>query len=232
MLLSSEKMSLSYNIYLVSLLASDLLVGLVIHPLLAYGSYARVTNCFNIKGVRAFIAFNIIVSLLSSLAIAINRYKALNFKNTRSFNQMQAKVTSRYQRKVSLITVAVIWLIAVLTFTICLYTKQGFQRFHLWASLLLISTVTLQIIIKFKLKKVSRRVGTELLKKRAPYKKLSRSIRLLTCIILSTLITKLPGVIIRMIHNDTPVNKTVVSVVSRMYLLTPMIDPICYVIFQ
>lgn len=232
MLLSSQRMHLSYNIYLISLLTSNLLFGLVIHPMFAYESLSSVTNCFSAKAVRAFAALNILVSLLSSLAIAINRYKALNFKNTRSFNRMQAQVTSRYQRKVSMITVAVIWFVAALIFVICLYRKQGFQRFHLWVSLLLITTVTVQTIITFKLRKVSRRVSTKLLQKQAAYKKLSRSIRLLRFIILSTLITKLPAGIMRMIDNYTPVNKTVVSIVSRMYLLTPMIDPICYVIFQ
>lgn len=228
-LLRSKRRRANHNIYLVSLLASDLLMGLTMHPIAAISANAKSkeTSCRTIELVRRFVYCNMFISLLSSLAIAVNRYKALKARNARSLNRMQAKNATK--SKTPFIVVAAIWIFTIFTAVLLILANGKLVKLLILVPLLLFTVVIVYIIVAFKLKAVFSKVNPAFLKRSSEYKTHLFSLRLIQLILLMMLMTSLPAIIVRSIETRWHVKPLLVSLANKVYLLGPMLDPLGYV---
>ena len=229
-LLKSKRRWHNHNIYLVSLLSTDLIIGATLHPIAAMVAYTNSTTCGSARAVRGFAYFNLLVSLLSSLSIAVNRYKALDVQKTRSLNRMQSNNATK--SKTPFVVVAAIWLFTIFATSLIVATNQTFLRLQLLIPLLLITVVFVYIVVAIKLKAVFRKINPSFLRRSSQFKQHSSSVRLIQLIVLNMLMTSLPAIIIRSLRARMYISMTVVSVANKIYMLSPMLDPLCFVLVK
>ena len=230
-LLRNKRRWLSQNIFFVSFLSTDFIIGAGLHPLVALATYRGYGSCQSVRATRAFAYFNMSISLWSSLAIAVNRYKALNINKTRAFNRMQS--TSPRKNKTPLFVVFSIWSFTTFVSILMISTSISFIRLQLTVPLLLFVVLVLNIIVSFKIRAMYRKINRAILKRSSEYRTHSSSLSLIQLIILNMLMTCLPVIILRSISARVHhVNTLALARANKLYLLSPMLDPLCYILVK
>ena len=213
-----------HGIYLRSLLLSNVLVGVLTHPVMAYISYVKLQFGQVNKAATVFLVYNSSVSAASTLAIAINRMKSFAAKRNIMLNAVQR----RRMKKRHIFCASLIWFVSCL---LCI--PQALQPHTLTSSIFLIpicvmATVALYIQVLaglYSFKKRSFLTRARLV----VYRKLQSSSRLIKLLLSEILIFWLPWILVNVLHGVLGKEQLVIStLVSKMFLLVPVIDPFCY----
>ena len=230
-LLKSKRRRTSHSIYLISLLASDLMIGAIIHPARAYACYVDKVPCTLIRIVRPLTVINISISLFSSLATAVGRLKALNIRNNRVLNSMQSRRSQA--SKTPLIVVAAIWLVSHLAGLSMVFTSTDARKLQVLFGFIYIAIVVLYLVITVKLQ-IRFRNKTALAKKNASYSEHAACVKLIGFILFNMLITWLPILVLQTLKNrfSVHIDPYTLSICSKLVLLGPTLDPLCYVLVR
>ncbi len=226
-LIKSRRRRTNHNIFLISLLMSNLLIGFVVHPAIAYAAYIKTTMpCRLVVMLRPFGFININVSSLSALSIAIDRLKSLNIMNNRVLNSMQRE--DQRPKKKPLIIVAAIWLESIIV-GLMMLKMQGLPQLNVIPALMFLVTVIVYGFMIAKLKKINVAAGD----RSNRYRKHITCVKLIGLILCNMLITWLPAVALNLITKaGVYINITAISIVNKIILLGPVLDPLCYVLVK
>ena len=215
-----------HNVYLISLLSSDLCIGAVAHPIFAIAVYELNLPCTLAKTIGSIAYLNILVSFSSSLALAAHRNRTLNTRNTRPLNWMQRK--ARYPKK-ALFVVSCIWLCSVpLAAARALMDSNRF--FRLLIGILCIAIIGTNCRLLIKLRKMKARVHTISNVRTASQKKQKLATWVINGLTLSLVMTYIPSIIVGILKGTkTLVTHEAIAFSSKVVFLGPVIDPIIYV---
>ena len=218
-----------HNVYVLSLLASDFCIGVVGHTTIAYAAYTTRVPCIMARVIESVIFFSIIVSLSSSLVVAINRSRALDIKHSRVLNRIQRD--TRFVLRKSLFIVCSIWLCSVgLTLLIALAKLDvSFSRAVGGLLCFLVLTANCRLlcnICRYK-SHIHASSNSHIISNRMQ----KLAVRAINAMIITLLLTCLPSMVVTLlIRNGVFVLDVVVVFTRKLILFGPAIDPITYFI--
>ncbi len=233
-LIKSNRRRTRHSIYLISLLVSDFIIGASLHTLLAYlaASASRITcNMSRIERLMSHINIgNSACSLLSALAIAVDRFKALDVCSTRVLNNMQRNHTTSIQKP--FIVVLCIWTFSLVPVIVMMVEGSTLDRLPLVFAVVFLAILYYYIRIWIKLRRIYK--GNPMMNKNnMSYRKNVSSMRLIGLIILNTVVTWVPLAILKGLDKfKVPGSKTGLSIAYKIFFLSPLLDPMGYVLVR
>ena len=227
-ILKGQGRVVDHNIYLISLLSSDLIIGFVAHTSLAYIAYKLTVPCTIARAVQAVTYLNIFVSFCSALAVAINRCRALDAKSSNSLNRMQQ--TSRLVSKKPLVVVTVIWVCASIITIAVLVAKTSFSRVTILIALLWVLVIAANCLLMVKLCKLRTVVHSNLNNEVTITRSQRFAVKLINVVTITLMLTYFPSIIVSvLLRNNISVHEMVFCLSYKVVFLGPAIDPISYV---
>ncbi len=219
----------NHHIYLCSLLSANVLMGLVVHPSIAYTATGHHLSCTLHTIFTTVSVFAIYVSLLSTLAIAINRYVSLNARTAHAFNFMQKRKT----KKKHLVIGSIVW---TASFIRCIPVIAR-PHDHTPPVLIPILIITIGTIYSLLTKKLGRfakrargdgnRSGSLLYRK---YKNSIRFIKVLMCLLMAFWFPFVTYKVVSLLSGWR--NVILSTVLIKAFWLVPVLEPFCYQWFQ
>ncbi len=227
----SKRRNTNHSVYLVSLLTSNLAYGTAIHPILAYSSFHEEVPCSVIVVIYPIVYLGVFVSILSAKAITIDRLLAL--KTTAPIGTLnQISRQPGRKNKKALRVVAAIWLIGILA-AIGFWKKEIYAKIaRRFVFFLFASTLVLLLIVYVRIKRLSRQ-STNVSGISVTNRRHRASLKLVTLLICCMVITWLPMAVIKVLTSGgAQISITGISVAVKMFLLNPLLDPLCYVLVK
>ncbi len=226
-LIRSKRRNSKHNIFLVSLLASNLMHAAVVHPILAYASINGGIQCPASNNGMGIAMQTTMISLMSVIAISVDQYRA--FKRTSPSVTNRIIMNAGRVNKTALIVVTAIW--GSCTFVGVMISTGAIKRdtYGYFLLILFIATLVLLAMVYGRMKKFSKR-NPALPSSVKSARKTTKCLKLMVSIMCCMLLTWLPATLLRILedrHVYIPNNDIVVA--SKTFFLSPLLDPINYV---
>lgn len=219
-----------HNWYVLSLYTSNLIIGATAHPSLASITLTMHAPCVVARILQAVVFFNFVISFLSSLAIAVNRYLAMNIRNTRVFNRVT--VAGINESKRHFIVLAIMWSGTALLVAIASMT-QKVEKMQPILVVLFLQTVTMNVVVTVKMNKVLNRVHPHLVRNSSDHKKNKASVRLLLLLMLNMILIGAPVIIVNILRKwKIYVGVVAWAIAYKVFMLGPLLHPLSYVMVR
>ena len=219
-----------HNWYVLSLFTSNLVIGATAHPSLAYITWTMDAPCEVARILQALVFFNFVISFLSSLAIAVNRYLAMNIRNARVFNRVTVNATNESKRH--FVVLAIMWPGTALLVAIA-SMKQSVEKLLSILVVLFVLTVVMNAVVTVKMYMVLNRVNPHLLRNSSDYKRNKSSVRLLLLLMLNMILIGAPVIIVNILRKrKIHVDVVAWAITYKVFMLGPLLDPLSYVMVR
>ncbi len=231
-LVKSRRRNSNHSIFLVSLLASNLVTATVAHPLLTNAAFTGDIDC-SIPEVLfcAIIQFGVLTSLMSSNAIAVDQILAMKLATTNPSLRLNQMVRHpRQVRKYPIMVTTGIWLVSSSLLIALLKRIFKPQITRILTMTLIISILILLVLTYAKLQAFYRRIPV-LHRGTMTSRRHRASLNLILLIICGMLLTWLPVMLTYVLkhHSGLHVSDVVMAVAAKWFFLGPLLDPIFYV---
>ena len=210
----------AHDIYLVSLYSSHLITSIFVLPVYAKLIWIRTYSCLLKETMFVIASSMIFSSLLSILAISVNRTRSL-------YMQMPINIAQPYlSRKKPLIVVLAIWFISTIRGVLVLL-HQSSKSTRIPAidmAIIVAAIVVLHCSLGKKLKTLQE-LGVQNIRDH------SKAIKLVLLLTLTFIFTWVPPVIVysvKAVIGDTYLMNSLASVSTKLIFLSPLIDPLVY----
>lgn len=218
--------NVDHKVYVSSLLFSDLIIGAVVHTLLAYASCRLAIPCQLARVVAAVAFFNILVSTCSALALAVNRCRSFKVRSSQTLNRMNT--ASNSSPKKSLIVVSVIWLCALILVFMISLNKGNFYQVRMLFGVLWTLVIVVNFLVMLKIRKLKAFHASQ--HGLVPNRQHQVIPRLIHAVTITLLLTYFPVVIVSALQRCNVFVSDLTNAVShKIVLLGPAVDPLCYV---
>ncbi len=230
-LIKSKRRNTNHSIFLVSLLASNVVHAAAVTPVEAYACFSDGIPCSASNAGIAIAFQTILISLMSVAAVAVDRFTALKGLATRTCAN-RIVVIARKANLNALLVVSGIWIACSLV-GISLWMEAVEQTpVGCLVLLMFIVTVSLLLMVCRRLRRFSKGVPT-LQTSSQTARKTKASMKLMMSIVCCILLLWLPATVLKVLENERviiPNKKTML--VSKLLFLSPLFDPINYVLHR
>ncbi len=230
-LIKSKRRNTNHSIFLVSLLASNMVHSVAVTPVVAYASFNDGIPCLASDTTKAISSQTMLISLMSVAAIAVDRLRSLKVMAPSS-NANQMVFIDRRVNNRAVLAVAAIWITSSL---VGIFTSMEVVEGKLVLYLkvvLLVTAVTLLLMVYVRIRRVFKGVPG-LQNSSTSARKAKASLKLMMSIICCLLLMWLPDTVIKILQSRGVIAASRMNSAARkLVFLDPLLDPINYVIIR